>query len=271
MGGGSNVSFKRLSSFYLVLVLWHSLALCLSVGESGRGRVRVQAPAVVSDWGTPLRGCCWGLDRNRTTPTRQQLAALKQCGLNTFHVYCELTTSSSGKPVGYNATNMDSIVTWCRQESLYVIMTHGGPIKETPLQKILDIWKFYAPRYADQTHVIYEIKNEGCYETFHCAEPVLQMYKDAYKIIRESAPETHVMLLSHSNLKGGINSLWEDIERFGDDIDWSNASIAFHGYGTTGAFQAQAAEELGAEGYAMTCTEFPVNMETPPLLIIFNT
>jgi len=152
---------------------------------------------------------------------------------------------------------MDSIVEWCRQESLYVVMTFGGPIRNTNLQKILDIWEFYAPRYADQTHVVYEIKNEGCYETYHCAEPVMQTYRDAYEIIRKHAPDTHVLLLSHSNLKGGINSLWEDVDRLSTVVDWSNASFAFHGYAPSAGEQVNMIRELGAKGYAMTCTEFP--------------
>jgi hypothetical protein len=149
---------------------------------------------------------------------------------------------------------MDSIVEWCRQESLYVVMTFGGPIKNTNLQKVLDIWEFYAPRYADQTHVVYEIKNEGCYETYHCAEPVMQTYRE---IIRKHAPDTHVLLLSHSNLKGGINSLWEDVDRLSTVVDWSNGSFAFHGYAPSAGEQVNMIRELGAKGYAMTCTEFP--------------
>ncbi len=249
--------------------------LCLLVSESStslpgqeqtRGRVHMAAPAVLTDWGTPLRGFCWGLDRSSALFTKAQLASIKECGLNAAHVYTELTTTSSTKPIGYNAALMDSIVEWCRQESLYVVMTHGGPILQSSMQKILDVWKFYAPRYADQTHVIYEIKNEGCYETYHCAEPAMQMYRDAYRIIRESAPETHVMLMSHSNLAGGTPSLIEDVARLGPDIDWTNASFAFHGYaggggaGGSGDFQEQVIKDISDSGYCMTCTEFPAKL-----------
>jgi len=172
-------------------------------------------------------------------------------------VYAEVTNADEPKPVGYSAERMDSIVSWCRQESLYVVMTMGGPIMRASLDRLRAIWRFYAPRYADETHVVYEPKNEGCYATYHCDEQVMQAIKDCYKIIRENAPYTHVLLLSHSNLKGGINALFEDVERLGTDIDWSNASIAFHGYGTTGAFQEEAIKALSDAGYGMTCTEFP--------------
>jgi hypothetical protein len=226
-------------------------------GPMTRGRVRVEGNTIVSDWGTPLRAACWGMDIIKGLFKREEVHTFRYCGLNAIHVYCELTTTDAGEPIGYNAARMDSIVEWCRAESVYVIMTHGGPILKSTVQKILDIWEFYAPRYADQTHVVYEVKNEGCYATYHCADDVMQMYIDAYKLIRKHAPETHVLLLSHSNLKGGLNALWEDIGRLGPDIDWTNASLAFHGYGTDGGFQEQAARALGQKGYGMTCTEFP--------------
>ncbi len=224
-------------------------------GPNTRGRVTIDKQAVLSDWGTTLRGACWCQDCHSGIPGRDEFAAIKMAGLNSIHVYAE---KNDGVAVGAEAENMDSIVEWCRQESVYVVMTFGNSHLDS-WGKVLDFWRFYAPRYKDMTHVVYEAKNEACYGTYHCEEDAMQCYRDAYRIIHEEAPETHVMLMSHSNLQGGIKPLYDDVERLGSEIDWTNSSIAFHGYGTTAGFQEEAAKTLGADGYAMSCTEFPFN------------
>jgi hypothetical protein len=179
---------------------------------------------------------------------------MKLCGLNSIHVYTELTTTTSTRPVGYAAANMDSIVKWCREESLYVVMTHGGPIANSTLDKIKEIWRFYAPRYANETHVVYELKNEPNVQ----AVPI---GKEVYPIVRELAPETHILLLSYSNIRSGPSRITNAIAEIGDAVDWSNASVAYHGYGTTGAFQEAAIKTVNEAGYAMTCTEWPVGAD----------
>jgi hypothetical protein len=226
----------------------------LAAGPMTRGRVRIEGNTIVSDWGTHLRGGCWSTG---SIFGRQELAQMKLAGLNALHLYAE--RFEEGKVPGWAAVPyIDSIVEWCRQDSVYLVMCVAGP-KTVPYfaDYTRKFWKFYAPRYADQTHVVYEILNEGCMATSHCVDTVMDLYRECYNIIRESAPYTHVLFLSHSNLKGGIDPLFEDVDRLGPDIDWTNASIAFHGYGTTAAFQEQASNTLGKAGYAMTNTEFP--------------
>ncbi len=237
-----------------------SLARVVSAGDfvaggpNTRGRVTVDKQAVKSDWGTLLRGACWCQDCHGGTPARGEFAAIKMAGLNSIHVYVE---KNDDKPVGYEATHMDSIVEWCRQESLYVVMTFGNSHLPS-YGKVSEFWRFYAPRYADMTHVVYEIKNEACSATYHCADDAMQMYFDCYKIIRDVAPYTHAMFMSHSNLKGGINSCYEDIERLkAANVDWTNASYAFHGYAPSAGEQEQMIKSMGERDIAMSCTEFP--------------
>jgi hypothetical protein len=224
-------------------------------GPCTRGRVTIEAPAVVTDWGTRLRGGCWCQDCHGGVFPREELREMKLAGLNAIHVYGE---KNDDKPVGYEVENLDSLVEWCRQESLYIVITFGNS-RLSDFSKVLEFWRFYAPRYADMTHVIYEEKNEGCAKTAICEEPAKQMYRDVYKIIREVAPETHIMLLSHSNIQQGIPPLYTDIAWLGPEVDWTNASIAYHGYGASAQLQEQACTDLGSNGYAMSCTEFPFN------------
>ncbi len=222
-------------------------------GPCTRGRVRVEDGVVLSDWGTQLRGGCWSIG---SIFGREELTAMKMAGLNALHLYAE-DTQSSQAPGWAAEPYVDKIVEWCRQESLYLVITFGQSHLPS-YEKVYEFWRFYAPRYKDMTHVIYEIKNEGCSATFHCDDVPMQMYIDNYKYLKQVAPQAHVMVMSHSNLKGGVNSLWEDIERLkAADVDWTNTSYAFHGYAPSAGEQEQMINALGAEGYAMVCTEFP--------------
>jgi len=217
-------------------------------GPCTRGRVRNNGTTIVTDWGTLLRGACWGPDQCRCIFDKGDLKVLKQCGLNSIHVYGEYPYGNLSDPVGYNVAILDSIVEWCREESLYVVMCMGGQWRDLTLDRLRQCWEFYAPRYADQTHVVYELNNEP--------DDNVAVAKTCWPVVRPNAPETHVLLLSPSNIQGGVNSLFNPIAQIGDAVDWSNASIAYHGYGTSGDFQQQAVKTMNDAGYGMTCTEF---------------
>jgi len=243
----------------VLLAVWlFQPAAEVGTGPMTRGRVRVQGNTIISDWGTQLRGGCWSEGK---LFARDELGKMKMAGLNAVHLYGEAfgRAWTAGNEPGCNAeAYIDKIVDWCREDSVYLILTLGGPKTWSGFADYTRrYWKFYAPRYANQTHVVYEILNEGCMNTSHCVDSVMELYRECYKIIRDSAPDTHILLLSHSNLTGGTNSLWDDVDRLSDVVDWKNASFAFHGYGPSAAFQEQACKELGAKGYGMTCTEFP--------------
>ncbi len=215
-------------------------------GPCTRGRVTNNGVTIVTDWGTPLRGGSWCGDCHlKDLSLWQDFRALKSCGLNAMHVYLE---KNDDKPVGYEAEHCDSMVEWCRQESLYIMITFGMSALPS-YGKVDEFWRFYAPRYADQTHVIYEAKNEP--------EDVVVNSINWYQIIREGAPDTHILFGSYSNLAGSAEYALRDIRAIGDKIDWGNSSIAMHGYVSPGDFQEQVIRDLNAAGYAVTNTEFP--------------
>ncbi len=245
--------FKRFMARYVLFVFGVGVGCAVVAqaadfvpgGQCTRGRVQNNGTTIVSDWGTPLRGGCWCGDCHSGNPTREEIHAIKSCGLNSFHDYVE---KNDDKPVGFEAANTDTLVEWCRQESLYLVITFGHSALPS-YGKVDEFWRFYAPRYADQAHVVYEAKNEG--------EDVVENSKNWYRIIREGAPDTHILFGSYSNLMQGSQYALRDINGIGDGVDWSNASIAFHGYGMTGGTQEQIVHELNAAGYATTVTEFP--------------
>ncbi|MFP4542529.1 MAG: cellulase family glycosylhydrolase, partial [Opitutales bacterium] len=168
-------------------------------------------------------------------PTREAVAAVKTLGSNGIHLYAEVFDpdypAAGSQAPGYAAEHIDALVQMTREEGLYLIITigNGGNNGSFNLDYVLDFWDFYAPRYKDETHVIYEIQNEPHAWTPPYPTAARQMQVQAYDIIRGHAPDTPVLLFSYSVLSSGAAVL-QDLAVIGDEIDWSNAGIAIHGY-----------------------------------------
>jgi len=240
----------------VVVTVLAALSLPAAGGEYARGRVRLSDKTIVSDWGTVLRGCYWSPDVNRgQLPDRNLLRGIKGLGLNALHLWAECFWETPGE----NLACIDTCVEWCRQESLYCVICYGCCNKNNNffIDSLTRFWNIYSPRYKDQTHVVYEIQNEPASNTEAWHDSVIDMSRTCYQIIRSNAPETHILFFSLSAMKGGSKSIARDVERLGPDIDWSNASVAFHGYFVYADSQATYLHQLFAQGIRMTCTEFP--------------
>ena len=61
---------------------------------------------------------------------------------------------------GYRVETIDKVVKLTRELGLYYIMTIGNDPGTFNEKWAVDFWKFYAARYKDETHVIFEIMNE---------------------------------------------------------------------------------------------------------------
>ena len=96
----------------------------------------------------------------RSSPHPRKLQRLADTfGLNTIHVYLEGNASQNPNPVGVNLADADALVAATREAGLYVILTIGcngenGSIHSMDFAR--DFWSLYAPRYKDETHVIFE-------------------------------------------------------------------------------------------------------------------
>ena len=200
-----------------------------------RGRVQVRDGNLLTDKGTRLRGVTFGLDNNpaglRFEPSLfAELAA--QTGLNTFHAYVENSTQETGAHVD----EVDELVESASEAGIYVILgPGGGPAGGSfNLEKLRSFWTFYAPRYAARTHVVYEVQNipdTGCNVAYK--PETLAMEREIYGLIRGFAPSTHVALLSFVAQPSGavVEAALDALE---GHVDWSKASVAFHGQPCSG-------------------------------------
>jgi len=207
----------------------------------------------MSESGTLLRGACISTDITDNIPSEEAISGIKNLGLNCIHLYAECPEFNSP---GERVNLVDSIINMAGRDSLYVILTIGGCNQngQFNLDFIKDFWNFYAPRYADKTYLIFEIVNEPFSWSAPYDSATLAMEKTIYKIIRSHAPQTHILLMSYAN---AINdtSIIEDLKQLGDSIDWSNSSIAIHGYGTSSEELRHLIHTVKDSGYAITVTE----------------
>ena len=184
-----------------------------------------------------------------------QIAAMKNLGFNTIHLYAEgadanYPNSGTNTP-GYEALAVDKIVQYCQDQGLYCIIVAGGS------QAWIDgFWQFYAPRYANYSNVIYEIANEPA-STISMA-----VNEDCYSTIRTYAPNTPVLLFTDINVygTGAGTSVLQKIQtfnqaEFGNPNEvWTNIAYAFHGYAPDALTGAVGVQTIINGGYPVFMT-----------------
>ena len=249
------------------------LALSPLQSRAARGRPYVDSRLgfnrLLSDQDTLLRGVSLSWDggdpygsQAKVLPTQESLDALvRDYGFNALHLYLEGDSSGNTDPVGYNAEDCDILVERCAQAGLYLIITIGcngenGQIHD--LQFILDFWNFYGPRYKDETHVLYEAKNEPVgYTAGHWTPEDWDKQVLMYQTIRAAAPETMILLFSFMGFRneGAASDAVKYVEARG--VDWSNAAVAWHGYETLEGIEKCLSLFKTSLSYPATlCTEF---------------
>jgi hypothetical protein len=173
-------------------------------------------------------------------------------------LYLEGDSTGNTNPIGYNAADCDILVQRCADAGLYLIITIGcnGENGTMDLAWSQDFWNFYGPRYANETHVIYEAHNE----------PVPHMINSwttadwddqiaLYHTIRATAPDTFILLGSFMGFVGDFRSAADYLVANG--VSWSNAGFAHHGYESkSGIEDAITTLQTSTQYPALLCTEF---------------
>jgi endoglucanase len=238
------------------LIVFAACLMFSGTAEAARGRPHINATGTtfVTDNGELLRGAITGTNFSL-------MPNIKAVGLNTIHLYAE--SWGQGYNVGAKVAAVDEAVRVARDNDLYLVITIGGGGVNADFNAAF--WRIYAPRYANSPHVIYEIQNEPAANNppYSGSSAVMNLQVDAYDIIRAAAPLTPVLFMSYSSFENGagvltdINALNTLSASRNNPIDWSNAGIAFHGYGEKGPAAIRTClETVLNAGYACMQTEF---------------
>jgi endoglucanase len=242
--------------------------------QRGRPKLNAAHTTFVADNGQDLRGPYTSTEWTSAT-SWQNIANMKNLGFNAVHLYAEsfdMNYPNAGSTApGYSVANVDVIVAETRTNGLYLIITIGNGANNGNYNAayITNFWKFYAPRYANETHVLYEIQNEPVawgppYSAANATPPGgLNMEIAAYNTIRTNAPNTPVLLFTYAVFggTGGASAALTDIHAFNTAVFgnanqvWTNEAVAFHGYnGWQGT--STAVSSLLASGYPCMMTEY---------------
>ncbi len=261
-------------SLLALLVLQVMLAPAAYGVARGRPHLNAERTTFVADNGQLLRGPFTSTEWTSAVP-EAEIAAMTNMGFNAVHLYAEVfdgnyPDAGSTAP-GYNATEVDKIVQYTRDAGMYLVMTIGNGANNGNYnaQWVHDFWAFYAARYADETHVVFEVQNEpvawGPPYSSPTATPTgaVDMEIDAYNTIRANAPDTPVLLFTYAVLgdSGGADAALTDIHAFNTsvfgsaDVVWTNEAVGFHGYAGADA-NAIAVANIIAAGYPCFMTEF---------------
>ena len=271
-----NLTGKRASCKLVIAVFFCAFGFCSpnahATPQRGRPYLNAARTTFVGDNGQDLRGPFTSTEWTGPVPA-QNIANIRNLGFNAVHLYAEdfnTNYPASGTAPGYSAANVDAIVAATQTNGLYLIITIGNGAYNGSYNAayITNFWKFYAARYANETHVLFEIQNEPVawgppYSSTNATPPgAINMEINAYKVIRQYAPNTPVLLFSYSVFggTGGTSAALTDIHAFNTAVFgnantvWTNEAVAFHGY--AGWAQATiAASGLLSAGYPCVMTE----------------
>ena len=244
-------------------------------GTPMRGRATLNAARTtfVADNGQLLRGPFTSTEWTGAI-AESDLAMIKNMGFNSIHLYGEsfdINYPNAGSTApGYALSRVDQIVQESIDLGLYVVLTIGNGAANGNYNRSYeeDFWKLYAPRYANDTNVLYEIQNEPVswgpsYLTSSSPSGAMGMEESCYSIIRAAAPNSPVLLFSYAVFTGtgGGNAALTDIHAFNTAIFgnanavWTNEAVAFHGYGDITQTPA-AVQTILSAGYPAFMTEF---------------
>ena len=127
--------------------------------------------------------------------------------------------------------------------------------------RMTEFWRKVAPRYADNDLVYYELNNEQSFDGDDYLVPAFQdTMRRIYEMVRDSAPDRHVILFSFNSLNLPLLSI---VEQY-DWVDYEHTTVGFHMYGwfqvPTSVGEANL-EAIIAAGYPLICTEWDVRQE----------
>jgi poly(hydroxyalkanoate) depolymerase family esterase len=247
-------------------------------GQRGRPKLNAARTTFVADNGQPLRGPYTSTEWTSATDYTN-IANMKALGFNAVHLYGEsfdpsYPTNGSTAP-GYAINQIDSIVQSTRDLGLYLVITIGNGAANGNYNRayITNFWNLYSARYANETHVMFEIQNEPVawgppYSSASATPPgALDMEVAAYRAIRANAPNTPVLLFTYAVLgdSGGASAALTDIHAFNTNVFgnanavWTNEAVGFHGYAGASA-TSNAVSQIIAAGYPCFMTEFGGNV-----------
>jgi len=197
-----------------------------------RGRVRVQNGTVVTDDGSLLR-MIHSYVHDFFLPYYTDVnwwRAMRDVGhFNTVRVMAFLGSwpkSTQLMDLKTLLPRLDGMVELAAREGMYLLIdNHSECCGNQDVANDTVFWQAVAPRYKERTHVFYELKNEPWQYS-----GLPEYERTMYQVMRPLAQQTHIILWTIENLIDLSDPL--ALVHSLPEVDYSNASVGFHPYGT---------------------------------------
>ena len=222
-----------------------------------------------TDAGSPLRaGTAWIWEKSSQEEPNTYYVSMRQKGLNavrmilfdTWEVEAYLP-SAQFTPTDWNdpayrtrqLARMERAVNYASANGMYIIINSHNKIPNYDEAYCNALWTYVAPYFANRTHVIYEAANEPMSGIGNngdmdmgaagaTSSPRLQALRRGFNIIRNAAPNTHIMILTPPGINDaaigtGMGNLAASFDQLpGGAIDWTKTSVAYHLYNNDRGF-----------------------------------
>ena len=174
--------------------------------------------------------------------------------------------SASGQTIQDIKNQLDSDIAIAKQLGLYVLVDNHNTLPDPTGNNYgcpdwpadVNIWTAIAPRYANETNVIYQIQNEPDWCGSETYTDIAQQENALYKLIRSYAPNTPILAWTFLN-PVWVNSWGNNVLTVlseAPDIDYSNAVVDFHPYAADAPTVTAFVTQLEQGGYPTASTEY---------------
>lgn len=211
-----------------------------------RGRVKIQNNTVVSDTNNLLRGAHMLFFKGNWWLAQQPsyYENLKNnFKVNTIRLFVYREDRPEFSADGWFEYNdpeflsaLDETVRIIGEEGMYAMITYGpGHNGQTEIighpNDLQNFWSTIASRYKNNTHVLYEVCNEPVsWSAAAYSSSDIATQENIYSLIRNLAPNTHVVLWTFATIGSG-NEMLDKLNEAGTDaISYNNASVGYHAY-----------------------------------------
>jgi|GEM_PF-814155 len=221
-----------------------------------------------TDAGTPLRaGTAWIWEKSSQEESYSYYVSMRAKGLNSVRMILfdtweveAYSPSAVFTPTDWNdpvyrarqLARMERSVNYASANGMYIIINSHNKIPDYNETYANALWTYVAPYFANRTHVLYEAANEPMSGIGNngdmdmgaagaTSSPRLQALKRTYNIIRNGAPNTHIMVLTPPGINDyatgtGMGNLAASFTQLPGAVDWTKTSVAYHLYGNDRGF-----------------------------------
>jgi hypothetical protein len=221
-------------------IVWSQVVIAVTASfflsqAEARGWPRVENNTLIADNGNRLRGCdffIWKLSPDKTEYSMQATSYRdihEQFNFNWVRLCCVFDHRFPPHyTIDETIPRLDRAIDAAEQAGIYVCINYQECASYN-IGHLTEFWTRVSERYADRSHVQYEICNEPVawtadkYRDHH-----LRDQETIYKIMRNNAPNTPIVLLSYAQANGPMADKAAQL----NGIDWTNAVVSFHCYAT---------------------------------------